>query len=64
MKPVNYFGSHYTEFFAWIPQRMTSGRLVWLEPYYIRPERNTTSGMGVVLSFEEVRKEVNEQTST
>jgi hypothetical protein len=57
MKPVNYFGSHYTEFFAWFPTRMTSGLWVWLDPYYIRPDRKSTSGMGVTLSFEEVRRE-------
>jgi hypothetical protein len=57
MKPVNYFGHHYTEFFAWWPCRMTSGSWVWLEPYFLRPDRNTTSGFGVTLSFEEVRQE-------
>jgi hypothetical protein len=57
MKPCSYFGSHYTEFFAWIPTKMSSGSWVWLEPYFLRPDRNTTSGFGVVLSFEEVRQE-------
>ena len=57
MKPICHFGSHYTEFFAWWPTRMTSGAWVWLDPYYIRPDHSTSSGFGVVLSFEEVRRE-------
>jgi len=54
MKNFEYFGSNYTEFFAWWPTRMTSGAWVWLDPYFIRPDHN---GHGVVLSFEEVRLE-------
>jgi len=54
MKPFDYFGQHYTEFFAWWPTRMTSGQWVWLDPYFLRPDRN---GVGVLLSFEEVRRE-------
>ena len=56
MKPVEYFGQRYTQFFAWLPKRMSSGSWVWLEPYFIRPDRN---GTGIVLSFEEVRLEHN-----
>ncbi len=54
MKPFSYYGQHYTEFFAWLPKRMSSGAWVWLDPYFIRPDRN---GVGVLLSFEEVRQE-------
>jgi len=54
MKPFEYFGQRYTEFFAWLPKRMSSGHWVWLDVYFIRPDRN---GSGVLLSFEEVRRE-------
>jgi len=56
MKPYMYFGQNYTQFFAWLPKRMSSGHWVWLDPYFIRPDRN---GQGILLSFEEVRREHN-----
>jgi hypothetical protein len=43
-------GVTYTKFYAWLPTRMRSGELVWLAPYYMRPDRN---GQGVLLSFDE-----------
>lgn len=53
VKTIN--GHTYTEFYAWLPSRMSSGMLVWLGAYYIRPGRN---GLGVVLSRDEYLREI------
>ena len=36
--------------FAWIPTRLTNGRLIWLQRYYITPN---ASGYGDVISHSE-----------
>ena len=51
MQYREYFGQGYTEFFAWWPRRMTSGRWIWLDTFYLRPDRN---GQGILLSFSEL----------
>ena len=38
---------HYHKTFAWLPTRMSSGALIWLNHYYIRPDHN---GEGVLLT--------------
>ena len=51
MKPFNINNQHYTEFFAWWPTRVSSGAWVWLDPYYMQPNRN---GVGITYTFDEV----------
>jgi hypothetical protein len=46
----------YTRFYAWLPQRMRSGALVWLEYYYMRPDAN---GQGLLLAHSEYLLEVS-----
>ena len=48
-------GVTYTERFAWLPTRVTSGRLVWLRYYYMRPNSN---GEGVLLDRMEYLYEI------
>jgi hypothetical protein len=43
-------GRTYHRFFAWVPTRMRSGRLVWLCHYYMRPDSN---GWGLLLTRRE-----------
>jgi hypothetical protein len=43
-------GRTYHRFFAWLPTRMRSGRLVWLTYYYMRPDSN---GWGLLLNKRE-----------
>jgi hypothetical protein len=45
---------HYHRKFAWIPTRMSSGAVIWLTCYYIRPDH---LGQGVVLSRMEMLNE-------
>ena len=47
MKPRQYNGRNYTEFWAWFPTRSTKGQRLWMQRYYIRPGPN---GVGIVLS--------------
>ena len=54
MKQYSAHGRDYTEFFAWWPRKMTSGTWVWLDPFYMRPDRN---GQGVLLSFDEMLRD-------
>ena len=46
----------YTRFWAFWPTRTTSGDLVWLADYYIRPGSN---GQGLVLSHRQMLKDSN-----
>ena len=39
MKPVTVNGRNYTELYAWYPVRTTLGTWIWLQTYYIRPDR-------------------------
>lgn len=50
-RPMSRNGRNYTEFFAWWPSRMTSGRWVWFNFYYLRPNSN---GQGVLVSAAEL----------
>lgn len=43
----------YTRCFAWIPTRTSSGRVLWLQVYYIRPPINSFDSEGVLLSYVE-----------
>ena len=48
MLPVTtHNGYTYHRFFAWVPTRVRSGRLVWLCHYYMRPDK---SGWGLLLT--------------
>lgn len=42
----------YNRQFAWLPVRTDSGRLLWLQFYYLRP-RGDCSGLGIILSWVE-----------
>ena len=55
MKSITCNGRTYTRFYAFWPTRTTSGSLVWLAAYYIRPEYN---GQGLVLSHSELIADV------
>ncbi len=37
----------YSQLFAYWPTRTSRGQLIWLEHYYMRPDRN---GQGIILS--------------
>jgi hypothetical protein len=39
MKPITRNGHNYTELYAWYPIRTTLGAWIWLQHYYIRPDR-------------------------
>jgi hypothetical protein len=39
MKPITRNGHNYTELYAWYPVRTTLGAWIWLQHYYIRPDR-------------------------
>ena len=54
MRPYTRNGRTYTRFYAFLPRRMSSGHLVWLTAYYIRPGYN---GVGLVLSHSEMLAE-------
>jgi hypothetical protein len=43
-------GRTYSRLYAWIPTRMTSGRRVWFDYYYIRPNH---LGEGILLNQQE-----------
>ena len=45
---------YYHRKFAWIPTRLSSGAVIWLNSYYIRPDH---LGQGVVLSRMEMLNE-------
>ena len=47
MKPFQYCGRNYTQFWAWYPVSSSKGQRLWLQRYYIRPGYN---GVGIVLS--------------
>lgn len=51
MRSITYQGRNYTEFWAWLPIRTRSGQRIWMDYYYLRPNR---WGMGVILSYQEL----------
>lgn len=49
-------GRTYTKFWALWPCRSSSGRLIWFDYYYMRPDRN---GHGVILTRDDLLRETS-----